>query len=249
VLLHDRWPDLSSRLLVMHRYLSALERATYEQCHPRARRQWLLGRIAVKDAVRKRLSDTGDGGVFPAEIRVYNDESGRPRVSGMHGRLLPALHVSLAHCQEAAVALVRGTGDAQTSDCCSVGIDIEEVTERHRSIYGIVLTDQEKRLLSNCCTNSGETEVLWLTKFWAAKEAVAKAEGVGLAGQPKRFEVLEIEGSKLLVGGEMDHSVRPERPMYRVHIAQEENIGGLPKREYIVAWTTGPIHLEMSGNS
>ncbi|MGH1552485.1 polyketide synthase dehydratase domain-containing protein [Streptomyces sp. L7] len=65
------------------------------------------GRIALKDAVRQWLWGHGEGPVFPAEIRVHNDESGRPYVTGLHGRTLPPLDVSLAHAAEAAVAIVR----------------------------------------------------------------------------------------------------------------------------------------------
>lgn len=127
-LLNERWPDLASRDLIMRNSLSSVERSQYAEHPPRGRRQWLLGRIAVKDAVRQWLWGHGEGPVFPAEIRVHNDESGRPYVTGLHGRILPPLDVSLAHRAEAAVAIVRphvpGPGP---------GIDIEEVVERPRA--------------------------------------------------------------------------------------------------------------------
>ncbi len=126
-LLNERWPDLASRDLIMRNSLSSVERSQYAEHPPRGRRQWLLGRIAVKDAVRQWLWSQGAGPVFPAEIRVHNDESGRPYVTGLHGRTLPPLDVSLAHRAEAAVAIVRphvpGPGP---------GIDIEEVVDRPR---------------------------------------------------------------------------------------------------------------------
>ncbi len=126
-LLNERWPDLASRDLIMRNSLSIVERSQYAEHPPRGRRQWLLGRIAVKDAVRQWLWSQGAGPVFPAEIRVHNDESGRPYVTGLHGRTLPPLDVSLAHRAEAAVAIVRphvpGPGP---------GIDIEEVVDRPR---------------------------------------------------------------------------------------------------------------------
>ena len=51
-LVTDRWPDQASQEVVMRRYLNAVERAEYEARNPRARRAWLLGRIAAKDAAR-----------------------------------------------------------------------------------------------------------------------------------------------------------------------------------------------------
>jgi hypothetical protein len=68
-----RWPDTSSRELVMRRYLAAAERADYDRVPPRERDRWLLGRIAAKDAVRHRLWDAAHGPVFPAEVQVAGE--------------------------------------------------------------------------------------------------------------------------------------------------------------------------------
>ncbi|MFD7630905.1 beta-ketoacyl synthase N-terminal-like domain-containing protein, partial [Streptomyces sp. NPDC059851] len=106
-LVFERWPDLASRELIMRNALGGPERAAYAARPPRGRRQWLLGRIAAKDAVRALLWDAGEGPVFPAELLVDNESSGRPRVTGRHGRTLPPLEVSLAHRAEAGVALAR----------------------------------------------------------------------------------------------------------------------------------------------
>ncbi|MGH8896022.1 MAG: beta-ketoacyl synthase N-terminal-like domain-containing protein, partial [Egibacteraceae bacterium] len=75
LLARERW-DSPTRELIMRRYLGAAERSEYERRSPRVRRQWLLGRIAVKDAVRRWLWDHGAGPVFPAEVAVSNDERG-----------------------------------------------------------------------------------------------------------------------------------------------------------------------------
>ena len=101
----ERWADLASRELFLHKYLNAAERAQYQQLTPTERRHWLLGRIAIKDAVRDQLWAAGAGDVFPAEILVL-DEDGRPTVRGLHGRELPPLDVAVAHCRELAVAVI-----------------------------------------------------------------------------------------------------------------------------------------------
>ncbi|MFF7985661.1 beta-ketoacyl synthase N-terminal-like domain-containing protein [Streptomyces sp. NPDC007901] len=228
VLLHERWPDLASRELIMRNSLGGAERSEYAERPPRGRRQWLLGRIAAKDAVRQWLWQHGEGPVFPAELRVRNDASGRPYVVGVHGRALPALDVSLAHRAEAAVAIVRphtpGPGP---------GIDLEEVTERDPATLEAALGADELRLLRTLST--GGTGALWFTRFWAAKEAVAKAEGTGFDGRPRDFAVLEAapDGSLLLVSGRLERA-------YPVHCAPVRNPPALPDRDYVVAWTTGP---------
>jgi acyl transferase domain-containing protein len=115
----QRWSDLGSQELIMRCYLNAAERAEYSRRTPRAARQWLLGRIAVKDAVRQWLWDASGGPVYPGEITVGNDASGRPWVAGP---FTDAPEVSLAHTGSLAAALVG------TATCPSgVGIDIEQI--------------------------------------------------------------------------------------------------------------------------
>ncbi|MEV6181519.1 beta-ketoacyl synthase N-terminal-like domain-containing protein [Streptomyces sp. NPDC052015] len=236
-LLHERWPDLASRELIMRNSLGGAERARYAEHGPRGRRQWLLGRIAVKDAVRRWLWDHGEGPVFPAELRVRNDEAGRPYVTGVHGRVLPDLDVSLAHRAEAAVAIVRprtpGPGP---------GIDIEEVTERTPQAVATALGEAERRLMRDLRAAGGEAEALWFTRFWTAKEAVAKAEGTGFRGRPRDFAVLDAtsDGGRLTVSGRLERA-------YTVHCAPAANPPGLPARTYVVAWTTGPIPAKEYG--
>ncbi|MFI6357041.1 beta-ketoacyl synthase N-terminal-like domain-containing protein [Streptomyces sp. NPDC050743] len=227
-LVHERWPDLASRELIMRNSLGGAERAEYAERPPRGRRQWLLGRIAAKDAVRQWLWRQGEGPVFPAELRVCNDDSGRPYVTGVHGRALPPLDVSLAHRAEAGVAVVRPHTPRP-----GPGIDIEEVTDRDPATLATALGPAELRLLRVHAAQGAEA--VWFTRFWAAKEAVAKAEGAGFGGRPRDFAVLEAapDGSRLLVSGRLER-------VYTVHCAPAANPPALPPRTYVVAWTTGP---------
>lgn len=229
-LVHERWPDLASRELIMRNSLGGAERAEYAERPPRGRRQWLLGRIAAKDAVRQWLWQHGEGPVFPAELRVRNDELGRPYVTGVHGRALPPLDISLAHRAEAAVAIVR-----PHSPQPGPGIDVEEVTRRDPAVLATALGPDELRLLHARLAVGPDPQELWFTRFWAAKEAVAKAEGVGFGGRPRDFTVLETapDGSRLLVSGRLEGA-------YTVHCAPVANPPALPERAYVVAWTTGP---------
>ncbi|MGH3829358.1 MAG: beta-ketoacyl synthase N-terminal-like domain-containing protein [Pseudonocardiaceae bacterium] len=244
--LFDRWPDLASRDLIMRGYLSAGERTDYDRCSPRARRPWLLGRIAVKDAVRRWLWDQGYGPVFPAEVQVSNDERGRPRVAGWPGRALPPLEVSLAHCQRVGVAIAQprsGPGGPGV-DGSGVGIDVEEITERDDRTHDVALSPRERALLAACRAETGESAAVWFTRFWTAKEAVSKAEGTGLGGRPRRFAVIEASRTELSV------QVRPEESpeentagcsgTYRVRCERLSNCEDQRERHYVVAWTTGP---------
>ncbi|MEU0373995.1 beta-ketoacyl synthase N-terminal-like domain-containing protein [Streptomyces sp. NPDC006283] len=227
-LVHDRWPDLASRDLVMRNHLSRVERDEYERCPPRGRPRWLLGRIAVKDAVRRWLWEHGEGPVFPAEIRVSNNEDGRPQVAGLHGRRLPDLDVTLAHCAETGVAFVRRSARHGRD---GVGIDVEEITQRPPQTLDVALSRAERELLLERCTGTSESLAVWFTRFWAAKEAVAKAQGTGFRGRLKDFTVVTARPDELVVeaGG----------CTYLVQCRQIGNPADLPNRDYVVAWTTG----------
>ncbi|MEU6987895.1 beta-ketoacyl synthase N-terminal-like domain-containing protein [Streptomyces sp. NPDC046324] len=240
-LVFERWPDLASRELIMRNALGGPERSAYAERPPRRRRQWLLGRIAAKDSVRRLLWAGGEGPVYPAELLVGNEESGRPYVTGRHGRELPPLDVSIAHCAEAGVAIARqrppdaneGPGAARRG----LGIDIEEVADPALATVATALSPAEQELLAARQTVDGEAAALWFTRFWAAKEAVAKAEGTGLGGRPRDFEVTRAGAFRLTV------TVRtPDAPArtYRVRCERVANPPGLPPRAYVVAWTTGP---------
>jgi phosphopantetheinyl transferase len=194
-LVRERWPDSATRELMMRRYLGAAERAEYEQLNPRAQRQWLLGRIAVKDAARQWLWDRGAGPVFPVEVGVDHDGAGRPRVRGPFAE---PVEVSLAHTGSLAVAIVsRAAPDRPAS---GLGIDIERVTERDGGFETTAFTAAERALLDRLCAAGGDPRACWVTRFQAAKEAAAKAEGTALAGHPERFAVAQADGDRLLVG-------------------------------------------------
>nr|WP_281182508.1 type I polyketide synthase [Streptomyces sparsogenes] len=213
VLLHERWPDLASRDLIMRNHLGGVERTAYERHAPRGRRQWLLGRIAAKDAVRRWLWAHGEGPVFPAEVQVCEDARGRPYVLGAHGRTLPALDVSLASRAEAGVALVVPRPPGRGGGGPGPGIRIEELTGGTAGLEGTVLR--------------------------AVRGAVAEAEGV-VGGGPG-FTVLDA-GPGWLLAEVASAAGGPRR--YRVHSVRTANPPGLPSRDYVVAWTTGPADDE-----
>ncbi|MEU2871590.1 beta-ketoacyl synthase N-terminal-like domain-containing protein [Streptomyces olivoreticuli] len=218
-LVFECWPDPASHELMMRNLLGGAERDAYAARPPRGRRQWLLGRIAAKDAVRHHLWQHGAGPVFPAEIRVRNDDSGRPHPEGVHGRELPPLDLSLAHCAEAAVALVRPAGAAPT------GIDIEEITEHPEATRDAILAPEELPLFDRL---GGDARTL--IRFWTAKEAAAKAEGTGLQGRPKDFRVTTADADRMTVR-------TPSGRTHPVSLAEVGNPEGLRPRRYIVAWT------------
>lgn len=210
----------------MRRYLNAAERAEYQRRSPRAARQWLLGRIAVKDAVRQWWCDTGAGPVYPVEITVGDDERGHPFVTGP---FTAAPAVSLAYSGPLAAAIV---GDPDSGD--SPGVDIELVAARDSSTEATIITEAERELLDDVCGHCSDPSTKragWLTRFWTAKEAVAKAEGTGLDARPHRFVVERIDGDRLLVRCRHDNANSRTRWVRTA-------LGAAPE-PYALSWTEG----------
>ncbi|MGB3439090.1 MAG: 4'-phosphopantetheinyl transferase superfamily protein, partial [Actinophytocola sp.] len=218
-LIRERWPDLATRELIMRNVLGGAERETYAALPPRHRRSWLLGRIAAKDAVRQVMWSEEDGEVYPAELVIDNEASGRPVVRGVFGRMVGELTVSIAHRGGLGVAIAR------RGPC---GIDVEEVADRPRSAVEAACSAEELTVFDEVVERTGETPAWWFTRFWAAKEAVAKAYGTGLSWHPERFRVVTAEPGEL--------TVQCGSSSYRVHLAHVPD----QSRDYVVAWTREP---------
>lgn len=214
----ERWPDAASRDVIMRCYLGRDEHHEYDRHTPLNQRPFLLGRIALKDAVRRWLWDQGHGPLYPAEIAVANDSAGRPLVRGPYPE---DLRVSLSH--------VDGVAVAQVAERREVGIDIEKVAPRRSDFERLVLTQHEQRI--------EPPEELdrdaWLTALWAVKEAAASAAGRDLAGRPKDFEIAEWhpheDGWRCRVG---DRWIALDL-VNEIKAAAS----GTSRKEHIVAWT------------
>ncbi|MGI5237865.1 beta-ketoacyl synthase N-terminal-like domain-containing protein [Dactylosporangium sp. CA-139066] len=235
----DRWPDLVTRGLAARGILGAAGAAEYERRPPKARKQWLLGRIAVQDAVRFQMWDDGHADVYPIELPVRNDPNGRPRVHPRAGRGYRDCDVSLAHVAEIAVAIARPRVPGTPPDAPGPGIDVAEITECSDSTIAVAMSHAERRLLLESAAATGEDRHVWFARFWTAKEAAAKAEGTGLAGDPKRFTVVDATPGAL--------TVAVAGRVYLVAHREITNPEDLPPRRYVVGWTWGPEPVNPAG--
>jgi phosphopantetheinyl transferase (holo-ACP synthase) len=167
--------------MIARRYLDGRERAIYQAATPLRQQSLLIGRVALKDAVRAWLGEHGHKPLFPIEIEIHADSNGRPRVRGPWA---VSLHVSLAHKDGIAVAMC--------TDTCAAGIDIEKIESRGDEFVRLALTESEQALLPAADRDA------WVTRIWTAKEAIAKADGTGLRGSPRSFVVSLIAGDRLI---------------------------------------------------
>ncbi|BCJ53954.1 hypothetical protein Asp14428_54290 [Actinoplanes sp. NBRC 14428] len=207
----DAWTDLVTRGMAARGILGGEAAAEYERMPAAKRNPWMLGRIAAKDAVRFRQWDAGHTDVYPIELTVRNEPSGRPYVELRPGRGLVECAVSIAHTGETGVAIAGPAG-------AEVGIDVVEIAPRDESTVRYALTEAERAQL---------TDDRSFARLWAAKEAAGKALGTGLDGAPRRFDVSLADGT-VTVGDRV----------IRVAWQEIENPPELPPRRYVVAWTT-----------
>ena len=228
VRLTERWPDAASRDLIARRYLGASERDEYRLHAPRGRRHWLMGRIAAKDAVRRWLWARGAGPLFPVEVTIGTDGHGRPTVN-VPGPL--TVCVSIAHSGDLAVAIAHEE---------AVGIDIEIVERRNPGLEMIALSAQERALLDRLPDGGSDPERVRseaFTRFWAAKEAVSKAEGTGLAGRPTAFVVGAVDGDRLRILCQGEPAVPTREYTVDTCVVDGPLDANGARAQYIVAWT------------
>ncbi|WP_396230869.1 polyketide synthase dehydratase domain-containing protein [Frankia sp. EI5c] len=212
VVVTEHWRDPASRELSLRHYLDAAERELLARRNPLAARSWLLGRIAVKDAVRRGWWERGAGEVWPIEVGMSDLPSGHPVVDAVPTRPgLPALRppaVSVAHRPEIAVAIVEDDpaggdpggdlggelagslgGEGGGATVPRVGIGLDRVERRDGDVERATLGDTELRLLDELAGGDPDARAVWLARFTAAKQAVARAGGLDPAGDPRRFVV------------------------------------------------------------
>ena len=164
---------------------------------------WLAGRIVAKDAVRLRLKPQL-GLLRPADIEIYVDQNGRPRVRGPWHKAGRLPHVTIAHSGGEALAIAID-GDA----CDGIGVDIEQVGRVDQVVYDAALTDHERRWIA--AIDEGERPE-WATRFWCAKEAVGKALGCGLPNAGQDLEVCAVEPGRGMLTVALRGALEQERP-------------------------------------
>lgn len=191
VLVHEGWPDSASRDVVQRRFLGRAERSDYDARNPNVQRTWLLGRIAAKDAVRDLLWRTGsEARIFPVEVPVRNDADGAPHVTSPDGS---DVRISIAH--------TAGLGVAIAARGVPVGIDIERIEDRPDSFELAALSKKERARFEDLPDIDRQSvRDVELTRWWAAKEAAAKAAGTGMQGRPKDWKVVDVDGDRLRIG-------------------------------------------------
>lgn len=167
---------------ILKRYFNQPEKRHQRGLMPTKKKEWMISRVAAKDAARMLLLRSRKEAYFPIEFEIRSDEVGKPFLDGP---MTNGIHISLAHKNLEAVAIASEKGP--------VGIDIEEIQPRSAGFAEIVFTTSELKLLEGLDPDE------WMTRCWVAKEAFGKMLGKGLMGNPKVYQIEEIKENALRI--------------------------------------------------
>jgi malonyl CoA-acyl carrier protein transacylase/phosphopantetheinyl transferase (holo-ACP synthase) len=165
---------------IAHTVLGARERETWRALPPAGpwRARWLMGRVAAKEAVQRWLEERHGQSLSIIEIEIGADERGKPVVSfADRVRPIEPPELSISHADTMAVAVVAAD--------VSVGVDIEEERDGNpRTVPELAFVEGEFAEAAR----AGVPPIA----LWCAKEAAAKALGVGLLGEPRRWRIQDL---------------------------------------------------------
>ncbi len=152
----------------MQRFYFAPDRARYAVAHGNLRT--ILGGYLCQPA---------------ASLRFHNNEFGKPELD--HRDATSSFHFNLSHSRSVAVLAVANGRP--------VGADVEDVRPIEPEVADTHFSARERSQLSKL---QGDA---WLTGFyrcWTRKEAILKAEGVGLSLALDSFDVSLLPAAELL---------------------------------------------------
>jgi phosphopantetheinyl transferase len=152
------------------------------------RTDWLLGRIAAKDAVRQ-WAQTLNLQLAPADIEIGSTQLGQPIVICPELATLGLIPpVSISHSQQHIVAGLSPPGTL-------LGIDLQRLERLNADDLLInAMTDREIEWLKQLPLAERQIAIV---EFWCAKESAAKALGKGLGGNSRSWEVcIDFQGQR-----------------------------------------------------
>lgn len=169
---------------------------------------WLVGRLAAKEAVRKVAREALGCELGPRDIEIEYRDGRRPLVRFAGCEELPPVSVSISHTDGLGFAL------AMLPEAGYPGIDAEIVQEREHDFAGSFLSQAELRYVGSC---QGTLRILEMTRIWSAKEALFKA----LGGSVK---MSSLEASRIKPAEETLWMSAPDHGSFEIHCIAGDNL-------------------------
>jgi phosphopantetheinyl transferase (holo-ACP synthase) len=156
----------------LEQWLTPREHATFDTLVvPKRRREWLAGRVAAKELVRRRHHVAGEEALRRIEIvaPAQGPHKGKPsyEIDGVPG----PFDLSISHSGDHAVAALAAVAGIR------IGIDLERIEPRARSFEALALSAAERNVIEELAPAA---RALAVTERWVLKEALSKALGIGL---------------------------------------------------------------------
>lgn len=147
------------------------------------RGEWLLGRIAAKELLRRWARDHHQVDLAPADVTIHNDAEGKPHaVCSALAAAVP--DISISHQNGVAIAAIADPGFA-------VGIDLQHIPDSSAAnLVALRFAAREKEILERY---AGEDKQRAVTVMWSAKEAAAKSAGQGLFSAMQEWIVQSLD--------------------------------------------------------
>ena len=174
-----------------HVILDASERRSFVEMTGSASRrtEWLFGRVAAKEAVRRFLKDYYQARWSDADIRIWADDSGKPHALGAWSDFLTTrLDIAIAHTAQFVVAVAAANA--------RVGVDVESVMRDLSEEFAAGVFTPDELELGAQAANAAQA----IIRFWCAKEAVSKALGTGIRYSPKEMVVNDYQSDTGVIG-------------------------------------------------
>ncbi len=146
------------------------------------RAEWLFGRIAAKEAVRRYLKDCYQARWSGADVQIWADDSGKPHALGdWNEHLATKLDIAIAHTSQFVVAVAAANA--------RVGVDVELISRDLSDEFATGVFTPEELELAAQSASAAKTAI----RFWCAKEAVSKALGTGIRYSPKELVITSYQ--------------------------------------------------------
>ena len=142
------------------------------------RTEWLIGRLAAKEAVRRFLKDNYQARWCDTDVQICPNPAGKPIAIGDWRRYLTTkIDIAIAHTAQFVVALAAANA--------RIGVDVESIRrDLSEEFANGVFTADELELAAQSSAPSQA-----FIRFWCAKEAISKALGTGIRYSPKELVI------------------------------------------------------------
>jgi holo-[acyl-carrier protein] synthase len=169
---------------VVSLYLSTQEQEYWHRLtSTKRKREWLGGRFSAKYAAAELLSGKGND-VNWSSLTIAYDNNGRP-VLAVDDKRMVQPDISISHSADLAASMALSKG------LC--GLDIQKISARINRVRDRFCSNAEDKILRSFFSDSNEQNITVLTKLWAAKESLRKAERSSVLPGFLELELNEIE--------------------------------------------------------